>query len=235
MNGRAPPQRAADALWRWPGAPVEPPNLGRGGHSEVLRIALPGGAAYLKRQRGHTARTWRAPLRGEATLAREARMLRRAARAGVGTPPVLYFHTAGAAQHAAVLLTAALDGFAPPAARTARAVRHAQLRAAGQAIARLHRAWLQHGALYPKHVLLAPAGAGFDVRLLDFEKARLRPPALAARRDLDSLNRHAVGWSRADRLRFLLAYCGQARLSRRGRRLWRHLARRAEGRVPLRP
>lgn len=227
MSTPAPPRVAADALWRWPGDPVEPPNTGRGGRSEVLRIALPGGAAYLKRQSGHTARSWRAPLRGEATLAREARMLRRAARAGVGTPPVLYFHAAHDAGHAAVLLTVALDGFAPPDPHTPRAQRHAQLRAAGRALARLHRAWLQHGALYPKHLLMAPAGAGFDVRLLDFEKARRRPPVLAARRDLDSLNRHAPGWSRTDRLRFLLAWCGHARLNRRGRRLWRQLARRA--------
>jgi len=67
-----------------------------------------------------------------------------------------------------------------------------------------------------------------DVRLIDLEKLR-RPivPAMAARHDLDAMNRHALGWSGTDRLRFLLAYLGETRLSARGRRLWRYLAARA--------
>jgi tRNA A-37 threonylcarbamoyl transferase component Bud32 len=219
------PLPETQALWEWPGVPVEAPNTGRGGRSEVLRIELPGALGYLKRQRGHTTRSWRAPLRGEPTLAREVRMLRAAARAGVGTPALLTFATGPG--RGALLLTVALEGYAPPDAALSAMARRAQLRAAARALARLHGGWLQHGALYPKHLLLGLAPDGYDVRILDFEKARRRPPPLAARRDLDSLNRHAHGYSRTDRLRFLLAYRGEARLSWGGRRLWRALARRA--------
>lgn len=228
MRRAPPPGLDAQALWHWPGAAVEPPNRGRGGLSEVLRVDFDGVHAYLKRQRGHRTRTWRAPLRGEATLAREYRMLRAAARAGVPTPVPLYFHAGHDRPRSALLLTAALDGFGAPDPALPTRPRAAQLRAVAGAIARLHRARIQHGSLYPKHVLARAHEDGWDVRLIDFEKARRRwRPGAAALRDLDSLNRHARGWSRADRLRFLLAYRGERRLGRAGRRQWRVLARRA--------
>lgn len=221
----------AEALWTWPGRAVEPPNRGRGGLSEVLRIELPGAIAYLKRQRGHRTRSWRAPLRGEPTLSRERRMLRAAGRAGVGTPVVVHFHAGPGRERPALLLTLALDGYAPPDPSLSALARRAQLRAVAAALRALHGARIQHGALYPKHVLLAPTIDGYDVRLIDFEKARRRAwRRAAARRDLDSLSRHAAGYSRTDRLRFLLAYRGEQRLGRSGRWLWRALARRAEGR-----
>ena len=53
-----------------------------------------------------------------------------------------------------------------------------------------------------------------------------RTPFLARRtlRDLDSLNRRSLHWSRTDRLRFLQAYLGVDRLDAAGWAIWRRLA-----------
>ncbi len=81
--------------------------------------------------------------------------------------------------------------------------------------------------MYPKHIFLKMDDTGVSARLIDLERVKWRPlkfPALM--RDLDSLNRHAAGWSKADRMRFLLRYLGEPRLSASARRIWQRLARR---------
>jgi hypothetical protein len=53
-----------------------------------------------------------------------------------------------------------------------------------------------------------------EARLIDLEKAKWRPRRrLAIIRDFVSLQRHTVGWSNTDRLRFFLKYQQEQRLS----------------------
>jgi hypothetical protein len=235
------------ALWDLRAGWFEPPNERRGGWSGVAKIALElpeGGSvnAFLKRQENHGCRTWRHPLRGVPTFAREFANILRLGACGVPTLEPLYFgmESRGMAGRA-ILLTRALEGyealgsgpFAPDSAWNRRPGHRRALIAAVADLARgLHGHGLQHSCLYPKHLMVkaeeGESGLHVDVRLIDLEKLR-RPivPAMAARHDLDAMNRHALGWSGTDRLRFLLAYLGETRLSARGRRLWRYLAARA--------
>jgi hypothetical protein len=93
-------------------------------------------------------------------------------------------------------------------------------------LSRLHRQRLQHSSAYPKHIFLNSGAIGVEARLIDLERVKWRPfRSLATRRDLDSLNRHSVGWSKSDKLRFVLRYLNLQRLSPRARRLWKVLAR----------
>jgi hypothetical protein len=64
--------------------------------------------------------------------------------------------------------------------------------------------------------------------LIDLEKCKWRLRRVdCARRDLDSLNRRSLGWSRADRRRFIGYYLAAGRhLQGPDARLWHRLARR---------
>jgi hypothetical protein len=232
------------ALWDLRADWFEPPNERRGGWSGVAKIALElpeGGTvnAFLKRQENHGCRTWRHPLRGVPTFAREFANIIRLRACGVPTLEPLYFgmDKKGSMPGRAVLLTRSLEGYEPIGSGTFApdgawsrhwANRCALLTALAGVIRRMHDHRLQHGCLYPKHVLArVEQDGGVDIRLIDLEKLRRQPwGALASMHDLDALNRHARGWSRTDRLHFLLAYLGEKRLSGRGRSLWHRLARR---------
>ena len=226
--------------WRLQAEWFEEPNRRRGGWSGVARVelALPDGASravFLKRQENHVRRTWRHPLRGEATFLGEMRNLQALARSGVATLDPLYFawRRQGGSERA-ILVTLELSGYLPlreladgwwDAGWAGYRVQRRQLI---EGVARLLRAMHQgrrvHNSLYPKHLFVEPAS--LDVRVIDLEKMRRSPSSRrAALRDLDSLNRRSPHWSRSDRLRFLLAYLGEDRLSPDGRRLWRRLAR----------
>jgi len=234
-----------DDAWRLQAEWFEEPNVRRGGWSGVCRIALamPGNGElglFVKRQENHQRRNWRHPLRGEPTFAREFRMLRYLQQHDVPAPRPVFFGTrvcSGRAQ--GILITEELEGFRPLDAvvedlfggnvQPPLATQRPLLRGVAGLVRRLHEAGVQHGSLYPKHVFVRlrgdeePAAA-----LIDLEKSRTT--LLSLRRtlhDLDALNRHSCHWSRSARLRFLLHYLGEQRLSARGRQIWEALARRA--------
>ena len=99
----------------------------------------------------------------------------------------------------------------------------ALLPAAAALVRGLHQLRLVHNSLYPKHLFAAADGS--RAALIDLEKMRWsvwRDRAMW--RDLDTLNRHSAGWSRTDRLRFLLAYLDRSAVDRRTRRVWLRLA-----------
>ena len=230
------------ALWGLAADWFEPPNERRGGWSGVARIQLklPEGGeigAFLKRQENHTCRTWRHPVRGEPTFAREYANIIRLRELGIPTLEPLYFGEALAdGKRRAVLLTRALDGyeafgsgqFAPDSAwMRAPANRHRLIRAVAGVVRCLHACGLQHNCLYPKHLLIREDAAGdLDVRLIDLEKLQRRFGfVMRAAHDLGALNRHSPGWRASDRALFLLAYLGERRHSARARRLMRRLAK----------
>ena len=231
-----------DALWSLDAGWHEPPNRRRGGWSGVsrLRLRLPAGGeaeVFLKRQEDHVLRSWRHPLRGVATYERELDNIRRYAACGIRTLEPLYFARRRLDGHLrAVFITRALSGFESlqetEPQRIDRRRRAALIAAVARYLAAMHACRLQHRSFYPKHIFVRwresrepESGAEVEVRVIDLESSR-RPRSWSRShlRDLDSLNRYARGWSRADRLRFLLAYVGSRRATPAVRDLWSALA-----------
>ena len=226
-------------LWEAPFESVDDTNHRGRGWSQVGRIGfLPTAAAsspiaaFLKRQQHYRARTVRHPIRGIATLRREFQMLGRVSAAGVGVAEPLFF--AEQSDERAVLVVEALQGYvsldeyggAYVDNKTGSGSVRAQRRQVAESVARLvrqlHDLGVCHGCLYPKH-LFWHSGTG-DIRLIDWEKARysLRRQR-SMLRDLDSLNRHAEGWSRRERVLFLADYLGVTVGDPSLRQLWKKL------------
>jgi tRNA A-37 threonylcarbamoyl transferase component Bud32 len=170
-------------FWALSGEAIDDRNVARGGWSDVTRLALKlpsggTGCVFVKRQFNYQTRSWRCPLRGEPTLQREFRALDHCRRHGISTPEVVYFATeAVEGRPAAVLVTAALEGFEPLntffASMRDKDSRSAVLAAIARALARLHASGLKHGCLYPKHIFVrAAAPTGPAVCFIDLEKAR---------------------------------------------------------------
>jgi tRNA A-37 threonylcarbamoyl transferase component Bud32 len=234
-----------EAWWTLALREVEPGNRRRGGWSQVFRFVLAGvGGVFVKRQEDHVYRSWRHPLRGRLTAEREFHALAHCREAGVAvTEPVLYACDTANGHQRGVLVTRALDGYRGLDTVTRgtswpdRLSRGRLLRQTALLVRTLHAARLEHGCLYPKHVmvqdtwLMTGDQAGPPLVLIDLEKCTRRWRRATCRlRDLDSLNRRAEDWSRTDRRRFLGHYLAAGRrLDPAGRRLWRALAQRAQG------
>ena len=235
---------SVDEVWALRAEWFEEPNVRRGGWSGVCRLGLPlpaGGelGVFLKRQENHQRRSWRHPLAGEPTFAREFRMLRYLQAHAVPAPRPLYFASAVVDGNSrGILMTEELAGFRPldvvadelfAAGRPPLAQQRALLRSLARVVSDLHGAGVQHSSLYPKHLFVRLRdGAEPEVALIDLEKSRTTLLApLRTIHDLDSLNRHARHWSRSARLYFLLHYLGVPRLTPWARFLWRRIAGRA--------
>lgn len=230
-----------DDLWDLELTWLEEPNHYRGGWSGVARFELevPGQAAqgfYLKRQENYFARTALHPIRGIPTVSLEFRRICQFNECGIPTlEPVFFGQRANSAECRAILTTRELGGYESledlesdwarqgwPDFKE----RHAVIHAVADLLSLLHRRALQHGSAYPKHIFLKVEEIGGEARLIDLERVKRRPfRYLATLRDLDSLNRHSMGWSKTDRMRFLIRYLGLRRPSPGARRLWRTLAR----------
>lgn len=187
--------------WNVPGEWVEAPNVRRYGWSGVLRVRHGDTRVYVKRQCNHVCRTPAHPF-GWPTASREHLYLHVLRQLGLNVP-IPQFHgvkrRAGAVE--AVLVTAALEGFAPlnalpPLDHVERA---AIARDVGRVIGTMHRARIQHSCLYDKHIMVRRGGSAPEIALLDLEKARGRlTRRAAARHDLDQLWRHQDFWTAAE-------------------------------------
>lgn len=219
-----------DQLWNLQVEWVENPNADRGGASGVGRVQLQlpqGGAAavYLKRQRSHTRRTWRHPLRGEPTFAREFKMLRHLRQHQVMAPtPVFYGERVIDGEACAILVTEELAGYrsleemmeamARGEAGLALIKRRQLLGAAAAVVSAMHASGVQHRSLYPKHIFIKDDGNGYAAALIDLEKSRFSY-LLGWRtiQDLATLNYRTPYWSRASRLYFFKHYHAVASMS----------------------
>ena len=240
-----------DTIWELKAEWFEEPNHRRGGWSGVARceLELPTGgkcSVFLKRQENHGTFSWRHPLRGMPTFLREFRKIMHYRRQGIPTLEPVYFamRTIGKDQRA-ILATEELAGFLSMEERAqlwlesgapARPVRLRFLRAVAGLLAQMHARGIEHGCFFPKHVFtrLNPDGS-VDARVIDLEKSRWRPfKTISARRDLYSLLRHSLHWSRTDRLWFFKAYLGIGRLTPYAKWLWRDIEKRLlqKNRVP---
>ncbi len=191
-----------DTWWNTSGEWVEPANVRRNGESGVQRL-MPDDphqpVLYLKRQTGHLYRSVAHPF-GRPTVLRELDAYRAWDRLGITLPKVVY----GGARRQngewqAILVTEALTGFTDMGdwyasgahQACAPAVRRVLLDELALALAKLHKAYWQHGCLYPKHIFVNAAENDPALALLDLEKCRRRfNRAAAVRNDLDQLYRH---------------------------------------------
>lgn len=195
-----------DYFWAQHGEWVEEPNQRRGGESGVQRVLTEDGRlTYIKRQVGHTYRSWLHPF-GRPTVLRERDAIEGLSRLNVNVPELIYCGAQHDASHEwrALLVTAALDGFveietwyaAGGREHYGEALHDQMLRELAANLARMHLGRWQHGCLYIKHVFVRVVGDGADakaeVALLDLEKCRRRLSAVAAaRHDLRQLRRHS--------------------------------------------
>ena len=190
------------------GAGPEPDHL-------LKRCAYPASRGWLRHARGSKAR-------------RELAIAEALAARGV---PVVVPLAAGERRRAGrliecFLLAPLLDGavdlrrlWSEPALPAAE--RRRLLRSLGALVRRAHDAGLDQDDLAPNNVLVS-GDAMDELRLVDFERARLRSwvGACARRRALAKLARAAAGLSAAQRLRFLRAYAGDVQ---EARRWWKQL------------
>ncbi|NMG33601.1 phosphotransferase [Azoarcus sp. TTM-91] len=214
LSAGAPAQASdsADAFahwWTFPGEWVEPVNRRRAGWSGVLRATQGDRVLYIKRQCGHLCRTPSRPL-GWPTASREWHYLGRLAALGIPTPqPLFHGSRRGEQGQETVLVTAELQGYRPLAEQTALSPEQRRQLAAevGKTLGRLHRARLQHGCLYDKHIMVRWRDGQADVALLDLEKMRPRlRRSLAAGHDLEQLSRHQTLWQASDWQHLLAAH-----------------------------
>lgn len=230
-----------DALWRYGeenGADV----IGRGkGWKKVIRIELEdaNGEAqsfYLKRQDHQLTRSFSHPL-GEPTFAREFRAIQHFAHLGIPALEAAFFAERSENGHRqAILLTRALDIYKPLTywferwGTLAWRDRQDLILAAAALVRALHNAERMHNNLYPRHIFLKLDDDGAGARLIDLVETR--PAWLGERdkiRDLRSLLRRSEVATPGQKLRFLLAYTGKPRLTRRSRQLLSQILDRPAG------
>ncbi|HLF98545.1 MAG TPA: lipopolysaccharide kinase InaA family protein [Methylococcaceae bacterium] len=229
-----------DALWAlhrqgW----FEPPNRRRGGWSGVVRhetmteTGEPVGL-FVKFQEDHVYRSILHGFAPRATYDREFANLRRFQAAGLPAPEWVYFGQMRQEGHLrAILVTRELHDYAPldtlNPQELSRPQRRVLLETLARSAQRMHRHFIQHGSLYPKHIYYRfGADGACDVRLIDLERGRWHPCRRSiAIRDLSSLLRRVRHvYRRTEQLRFLLAYCDTSRLNPRAKSLAKAILRR---------
>lgn len=230
-----------DALWNVEAGWFEPPNQRRGGWSGVTRLELtrPDGsvcAVFLKRQENHGTFSWRHPFKGIPTFLREFRKIEHYQSCGVPALEPVYFAMRRTPEgHRAILVTAELTGYESMENRVTRwlkngapssAVRREHLQAAADLLRAMHAHGIQHNCFFPKHVFTRRRADGkVEARVIDLEKSRWRPSrTICASRDLYSLIRQSLCWSRTDRLWFFKRYLGIDHLTPYAKWLWRRIA-----------
>jgi hypothetical protein len=228
-----------DAIWGQDIGWFEEPNQRRGGWSGVsrLEVALADGSCssvFIKRQQNHITRTWRHPLSGITTFRREFENLQRLQALGVPTLDVLYFaERAIDGNRQAILISRELTGYTSfedcmvdwqqhgfPEKPVWRRLINKLAGIARQ----MHRHHIQQNCFLPKHVFISGLDGELDIKLIDFEIAKRTVTVHRAMlRDLDTFNRRCPGLRTTDRLRFLMAYCGQNQVDKHVRAIWRKL------------
>ena len=232
-----------DKLWELEAEWFEEPNRRRGGWSGVSRIELQrpeGGKVglFLKRQENHNCSSLLHPVSGILTFVHEFKKIRDFQRYHIpAQEPVFFGKKTVEGKHRAVLITRELEGFSPlsdplygphSAVLDSRLKRKILFSRLAEIMHKMHDRHIQHGSFYLKHIFAKQLENGqWDIRLIDLEKARWLPlKSKAIRQDLYSLNRYSNNWSLTDRMRFLLIYTQEKRLSPHSKAIWRYIAHR---------
>ena len=202
-----------ERFWNLPETWVEPPNQARGGTSGVICTTVNQQTVYVKKQVGHIHRSLCHPW-GRPTALRELESFGILKELGITTPEPLYCESRRVAgKWHTLLATRALVGYFPisdlPQREAALSAdqRREIIRAVAGTLAKLHRARLQHSALYPTHIFVRPGRDGVAVALLDLEKLRRRLTVVrASRHDIQQFLRREHCWDAAGVELFLQDY-----------------------------
>lgn len=220
-------------LWDYKVNWFEAPNENRGGWSGVGRVELPQSEGaitlFIKKQQNHTSRTWRHPIKGEPTFVKEFRTIGYLQARGIKVPETVFFgQRQSDAGWQAILITENLNGYQPldeinPNEMSLQEKR-ILLKSVAKTVRKMHQTGVQHRALYLKHLFVKKNAGGFDVAVIDLEKARkIRLPLLQALADLITLNYRSTGWTASNRLYFFKQYLSQKRLNWLGKCLARRI------------
>ncbi len=208
----------ADFLLTLPGGPAKTPGEGRG---PVSRFILGEVAAIGKRSRhGGAARILGGIFIGRRRGLDQIEAAERLRRAGVATPAILAvgFRAAGPLVCAQAVVAEEVS-CAPnllALARSGTRARRDLLRAAGEAVRRMHDAGFRHADLNVANLLRVDEPGGPRIYIVDLEKGffRVRLSASARAADIARLLRSYLKWiagteplSARQELRFLVAYC----------------------------
>jgi tRNA A-37 threonylcarbamoyl transferase component Bud32 len=204
---------------------TEEPNIRRKGMSGVIRTTLYGQIVYVKKQRNHMHYSTKYPL-GRPTALREADAIATVRSLGINVPEIIYCETRRFdGEHHTILVTKALEGylaledFAAQEKNQDELDRYQLVRAVASTLATLHRNRWQHSALYAKHIFVRKQGTGFEVALIDLEKARRRLTfQQASLHDIDQLSRHQTCWDQMYWQQFLDEYQKALSAATSGRR-----------------
>jgi hypothetical protein len=224
-------------LWQLEAEWFEEPNRRRGGWSGVARhdLRLPEGgkaAIFLKRQENHGTFSWCHPIKGIPTFQREFNKIMHYRECGIPTLEPVYFALRRAGRgHRAILATRELTGFLSMEelvqqwltdGAPARPIRLRYMAAVADLLRNIHQHGIQHNCFFPKHIFTRtnPDGS-VEARVIDLELSRWRPfRYFCSRRDLYSLARGSLQWSRSDRVRFFKRYLAISRLTPYAKWLW---------------
>lgn len=220
-------------LWDYKVTWLEAPNENRGGWSGVARVELPQSEApmalFIKKQQNHISRTLRHPVKGEPTFAKEFRNICYLQAHGIKVPEVVFF---GQRQSnvgwQAILITENLTGYQPldeiNLDEMSLQQKRILLASVAKTVRKVHDVGMQHRALYLKHLFVKKNAGGFEVAVIDLEKARkIRLPLLQALADLTTLNYRSTGWTASNRLYFFKQYLSQKRIDWLGKCLARRI------------
>ena len=230
-----------DAIWQLKADWFEPPNIDRGGWSGVVNVDLNADkekiGVFIKRQENHSTKTLRHPIRGIPTLQREFVNILSFQNQGLPTTEPLFFakriHND---KLQAILITKALTDYIPlsserflPSGDLIQNAVHKRtlLIAVADTLRALHHHHFKHNCCYPKHILVKPAGASWDIRIIDLEKLKRVFMRRHARfRDLYTLQKYANNWSTKDKMMLFKAYMQEKKLSAKSKALAKSIEKR---------
>jgi tRNA A-37 threonylcarbamoyl transferase component Bud32 len=228
-----------EALWGLDLVSLDTPNRGRSrdGWSSVcaMNLELDNGILkklIIKRQQNHNSRTIFHPFTGIPTFEKEMISILRYNRQNIPVMKPVYFARRKKNGVQAILITEFLDGFVSldnlvkkwKQKECSHNTRKNLIKIVAKCISRMHAKGLMHNSMYPKHIFIKRNGDDFLIRLIDLEKSKQGLLALNRRcRDLESLYRHAKGWSAADHIRFIYAYFDTDSLDGRAKKLCKRI------------
>lgn len=198
----------------------EAPNKRRGGWSGVTRLVLNPDApkagqraVFLKIQQNHFYRSWRNGFRKRLSYEREFFAINQLKGMVQGLPEVLlYAQWQEGKNKGCLLVTEALDEWSPLDRWLSKEPQQAEIEKVlcqlADTLRPMHQQRWAHFGLFQKHVFLRPANeGGFQIRLIDFEKARktlTRNQSIVE--DVSRFLRHGPNLSRELQFSFLHAY-----------------------------
>jgi len=225
-----------NALWELQADWFEEPNIRRGGWSGVVKTPLDifedkPVFIFIKRQENHLSRTWRHPLSGIATFQKEFENIKRFHHCRIPTLELVYFGTRTYnGNRQAIIATEDLAGYYPLDTLLPNSdldiidnwkTKQSLLSSTAKVLSQIHQHNIQHNSLYPKHIFAKKIDDGWDIRIIDLEKAKRRIlKQTAILRDLGTLRRHTLDWTPREQVTFFKAYVNETKLSPKSKKLW---------------